>query len=297
MPATMVRMSWMQQARASWRHHIPSWVAWLIAAALLTDLAHFSIHFSSMHIHGAAPETPYLPAVHPHQFKIDPRPIIGAHLFGVSAEDAPDTAEARVALALSGVIAMDDPADGYAILGEKGQMRVYRVGSALTGLVAGHLAQVLDDRVIVALDGKIETLRLPRELSSTHAPLVQFAMTDAGRPDDGARADDADAAAAAAAQAARLARMDSLPSDKQKWLAMVSADPDSVTSHGIAVHPNRHYERQYGLHDGDVVTAINGVSITDADALDNALRNSTGTMSLTLTHDGTPQTMSVPVGP
>jgi len=297
MPATMVRMSWMQQARASWRHDMSSWVTWLIAAALLTDLVHFSMHFSSLPIHGGAPETPYQPAVHAHQFRIDPRQIIGAHLFGVSADDAPDAAEARVALALSGVIATADPADGYAILGDKGQMHVYRVGSPLTGLVAGYLAQVLDDRVLVELDGEIETLRLPRELSSTHAPMVQLAMTDAGRSDDGARADDAEAAAAAAAQAARLARMDSLPSDKQKWLAMVSADPDTVTSHGIAVHPNRHYERQYGLHDGDVVTAINGVSITDTDALDDALRKSTGTMSLTFTHDGTRQSTSVPVGP
>jgi type II secretion system protein C len=291
----MVRMSWMQQARASWRHDISSWVACLIAAALLTDLAHFSIHLASMRIHGSVPDMPYPTAVRTHQFRIDPRAIIGAHLFGVSADNAPETARARVALALSGVIAMDDPADGYAILGEKGQMRVYRVGSPLTGPVAGHLAQVLDDRVIVAVDGGIQTLRLPRELSSPHAALVQFAMTDSGRTDDGARSDDADAAAAA--QAARLARMDSIPSDKQKWLAVVSADPDSVTSHGIAVHPNRHYERQYGLHDGDVVTAINGVSITDADALDAALRNSTATMSLTFTHDGTPQTTSVAVGP
>jgi S1-C subfamily serine protease len=122
---------------------------------------------------------------------------------------------------------------------------------------------------------------------------VQVAMTDASRPDGGARADDADAAATALA--ARRARMNSLSSATQRWLAVVSADRDNLSAHGIPVHPNRHYEREYGLHDGDVVTAINGVPITDEDALDNALKSSTGTMSLTFSHDGAPQTVNVPL--
>jgi len=43
------------------------------------------------------------------------------------------------------------------------------------------------------------------------------------------------------------------------------------------------------------VTAINGVEVTDADALDSALKTGKKTVALTLTRDGVAETLRIPI--
>jgi type II secretory pathway component PulC len=64
------------------------------------------------------------------------------------------------------------------------------------------------------------------------------------------------------------------------------------------LHPEKRLQRQTGLRDGDILTAINGVEITDQDsedALNNALNSSDGAVSLTYSRNGVQQTVKAAV--
>jgi S1-C subfamily serine protease len=64
---------------------------------------------------------------------------------------------------------------------------------------------------------------------------------------------------------------------------------------GVQLYPEMRIQRQFGLHDGDVVTAVNGIAVAGSEALQEALRSAADTLSLTVVHNGVSQTVSVPV--
>jgi type II secretory pathway component PulC len=64
---------------------------------------------------------------------------------------------------------------------------------------------------------------------------------------------------------------------------------------GMILHPPKRLQRQYGFHDGDTLTAVNGVEITDPDVLADVLRTSGKSLSLTFTRNGEQRTMRLPV--
>ncbi len=64
----------------------------------------------------------------------------------------------------------------------------------------------------------------------------------------------------------------------------------------MVLHPPKRYLRQYGLRDGDTLTAVNGVTLTDPDDLANALKGAGKSLSLTFVRDGVQLTKTLPVG-
>jgi len=100
---------------------------------------------------------------------IDLRPIVDAHLFGqapVTSTDAPPTS---IPLVLAGVLALQDPNQGMAILGPNAaQAKLYAVGAAVPG--GARLHQVYRDRVLLDRGGAIEALMLPRKSAVSGSP-------------------------------------------------------------------------------------------------------------------------------
>jgi general secretion pathway protein C len=274
------------------RQRGPQAAALLIASLIVVDGAHSGWAWWTYRDKPDAPDRPVV--IEARRAGPDAPKIAAAHLFGAApverspgGENVPDT---RLALALSGIIALIDPDKGYAILGEEGKpAHMYAAGAVVAGTSA-RLHQVFPDRVVLERQGELETLRLPR---STLAELVASrrvaaanpvanAADDSPRPDDPEAADFYDRNHPSAAQGV----FNSLGAER--------SDGDGRPA-GLIVHPPKYMQRKYGLQDGDLLTAINGVAVNDPDALAALLRTAGGSLSLTVTRDGAQQTTTMPL--
>ena len=273
------------------RQRGPQVAALLIAALIVVDGADSGWALRSYS--NAPAEDPVRPAVtQAHRAGPDLQQIAAAHLFGEApverlpgGDNAPDT---RLALTLSGIIALNDPDKGYAILAEEGKpARLYATGAVVADTSA-RLQQVFSDRVVLERQGALETLRLPRSTlvglvssGSLAARNLTTASDDASsRPDD--------------PRAAALYDQNH-PSPAQGFFNYLGAEQSHVDGRlaGLIVHPPKFVQRKYGLQDGDLLTAINGVEISDPDALADLLRTAGGSLSLTLTRGGAQQTKTM----
>ncbi len=265
-----------------WRKGVPHCLAGLLACALAADLAQLA---STLRQAQSGPIA--VPTSVPPSRRIDVPGILRAHLFGTDASTAAMAREleARPALALAGTVATADPREGYAMLGETGKpTRLYRAGADLDRALGGRLAQVFTDRVVLDFDGVRATLRLTKAVSS-----------GAGGPPI-----DAPAPLVAEDEPVKHAVPDTPMQPVtaiQSWFA--GLDPELTATDGepgsVLLHPSKHFQRQYGLRDGDELTAVNGVEVTDAGTLEGALKSGGDSVRLTLTRDGMEQTLTVAV--
>jgi general secretion pathway protein C len=205
-----------------------------------------------------------------------------------SAANVINAPETSLSWVLKGVLADPDPERSGAILAPQGQPeKYYRVGDDLPGSV--RLDQVLADRVILARDGKLETLRLQRRpLSSGAAP----ARRTADLPQV-----DSNVTLAADGGVARIDR-EAWMNDPQRFLEVVSASPVMVDGamYGLEVSPARN-AREFeaaGLQAGDVVTSVEGTPISEINDYRDILEGLTGdSVSLTLERGGEPMTITI----
>jgi general secretion pathway protein C len=273
------------------RQRGPQVAAVLLAVVIVADGAHSAWALRSYS--NTSADDPVGPVVtQAHRAGPDVQQIAAAHLFGAApverlpgGDNASDT---RFALTLSGIIALKDPDKGYAILAEEGKpAHLYATGAAVAGTSA-RLQQVFSDRVVLERQGEFETLRLPRSnlvglVSSGRGAARNFATNadDASsRPDD--------------PRAAALYDQNH-PSPAQGFFNYLGAEPSHVDGRlaGLIVHPPKSVQRKYGLQDGDLLTAINGVEISDPEALADLLRTAGGSLSVTLTRGGAQQTKTM----
>jgi general secretion pathway protein C len=278
-----------------WRRRAPRWTAAAIAALLAVDLGHSArlLHPAASSEHASGADVSVPPQAGGGSPNIPRRPdaqqIIGAHLFGAvagrpgtgDASNAPDT---RLPLALSGIIAGKNPKDGLAMIGSQGQhTRLYGVGAPIAAAGGARLYRVFADRVVLESDGGLETLRLPRHSLPGLAP---------PRPTEDV-AMVADAASPVPASAS--ADDPNHPTPAEGLFSYMAAERNNIDGRmvGVVLHPAKLIQRRYGLYDGDTVTAVNGVQITDPGVLEDTLKTSGKSLSLTLTHDGVQQTKTV----
>lgn len=200
--------------------------------------------------------------------------------------DAPETSLNWV---LKGVFADQDPGKGAAILTTQGQSeRLYRVGADLPGNV--RLDQVLADRVILARDGTLETLRLQRraeQRSSNRSASNRAApsrMVDIPSEDMGGTP--------------RIDR-DAWTSDPQRFLEVVSANPVMVDGqvYGLEVNPARN-AREFaaaGLEAGDVIISVEGTPVGEINDYRDILQElgSSSSVSLYLERNGQPLSLTI----
>ena len=186
------------------------------------------------------------------------------HLFGEAAKsppktvakvvDAPDT---RLNLKLHGVLASSDPANARAIIADgKGMEDAYAVEDKLPGNAV--LKEIYADRIILEYRGRLETLRLPKQVDKGVSSQQARGTSRRGA---------ASAISASTANTGALLRQyrDALTTDPQSVMDLVRAEPvrDRATGKlkGYRLRPGRDRQllSRFGLRAGDVVTSINGI--------------------------------------
>ena len=206
--------------------------------------------------------------------------ITSAHLFGethgtVNDANAPQTS---VQLVLAGVLAVPDPKRGLAIIGPSaGTAKLYTVGSAVPGGV--NLYAVYADRVLLDRGGVIESLLLPRK-----APLAGMMPM----PADASQSPGQRLAALAQGNGALLG-------------GLVRAQPVFVGSKltGYRIYPGGRASvgafTHLGLRPGDLITAVNGTTLDDANRANEILQtlSSVASANLTVQRNGQSQELTL----
>jgi len=185
------------------------------------------------------------------------------HVFGEAdvkpiASDEPISApETRLRLVLHGVFASSNSKKSMAIIAEKnGKDNSYFIGDSLPGNATLH--EVYADRVILKRLGKLETLRLKEPASKA----------EIGRSSQSSRAT---SRSSRMRGSSKLKNMQELyKTDPQKVFSQLRITPVSKdgTINGYRFsHNDRALMREMGLTSRDVITAVNGVSVSDSGKL------------------------------
>lgn len=213
--------------------------------------------------------------------------VVNAHLFGSAALQATGDPSAapttNLRLVLAGTLAGNDPAQGWAIIGESGQAaRVFQTGATLPG--GARLREVHADRVILERSGRLESLPLPR-LSSGGAP------TPVMYPQGAQLSPDMDSLSAGVRQL--IAQNPSAVSDFIRPQPVFAGGQQK----GYRVYPGRNRSQfaALGLMPGDLVTAVNGAPLDDPNRGLETLRgmNAGGPVILTVERNGQVQQVTV----
>lgn len=194
--------------------------------------------------------------------------VASTHLFGKARTapvkpgpiEAPDT---RLRLVLRGVFASGDPAVSMAIISEtSGKDKNYSKGDALPGGATLH--EIYPDRVILSRGGKLETLRLKRK--SARVTVQKNPSRSSSR---------SGASKVHRAPKLKVVR-DTFRTNPQEVFKQIRITPvfkdGSVTGYRFS-HNDPAILRQMGLRAQDIITAVNGIPVSDQQALFGMLKN------------------------
>jgi general secretion pathway protein C len=231
----------------------PSAVAWVLAALIAVELARVAVALLSGPVKSPQPVVaPVVPHTHA---GANVQAVVSAHLFGLAVADPAKQDEGSAPLSsanlvLAGTIATENPKKGIAIISDGGPSKVFLVGENVNG---ASLYSVYLDHVILDRAGNLETLLLPRLLNGAPRPtLARHVEPPRTTP-----------------QAVRdIKRMvDQNPSVLDQVMRVVpSFDNAAGKLRGFRAYPgrNRAIFNELGLKTGDLVTAINGQPLDDA---------------------------------
>jgi general secretion pathway protein C len=207
--------------------------------------------------------------------------IVNAHLFG-EARNTTEAAAARIStaqLVLTGVLAVQNPKNGLAIMGESpAAAKLYAVGAAVPGGVRLHA--VYADRVLLDRGGVIEALFLPRKLA-------------VGAPTPGV-------ATAAQNPVQRLAALGQANGGGLLGgLVRAQAVIQGGKLSGYRIFPGGRTSvsafTRLGLRPGDLVTGVNGAPLDDPDRASEIMQtlSSSGSATLTIKRNGQLQELNL----
>jgi len=227
------------------------------------------------------------PAMRP---QVDAARVADRHLFGTAsaqgnASNAPDT---TLNLTLHGIVAGKRAADSRALIVANGDEEPYAVGAQVPG--GAVIRSIYPDRVLLARDGRLEALRLPKDDTGNAGSNVQPSMGMQPR------------AMLPPAQDLGQLRQE-IVNNPQRLMDVVRAMPmmDHGKLTGYRIYPagNPTTFNQLGLKPGDVVTAVNGIPLTDPAQSMKVLSSlkTTEQVSVTLTRNGQQQTQVLQMGP
>lgn len=207
--------------------------------------------------------------------------VIDAELFGSAAaviEEQPEEISApvtRLNLKLRGVYSSEEDF-ATAMIEHNRKQEVYRIGSSLPGASGLKLYRVLADRVIMSRNGKYETLYIEDFDGSTPTTNTQFRprtgnaqirepVTPAETPETDRNVVDLTNNAQVTAQLLEL-RQNMDDPDALNDVVSMSPVSDEQGFQGFKLAPgkNRRLFGAMGLRRNDVVTEVNGISMTDA---------------------------------
>jgi type II secretion system protein C len=260
----------------------PAIVCALLLGLAVADVAHFALSSRLRSVQPAPASAIAQPGRKRPRTEL--RTILAGHLFGAAPSEQ-RIVSAASDWVLNGVIATGDPHDGYAILAQQPQSaRLWHTGAKLPG--DAHLDSVYQDHVLLEVNGQLQSVALPRTLSGRGAglpaPVVAAADNSSGVQDD--------------PDAASVIRPK--PKAAERWFdrlrGFTQAPPGGKA--GFAMRTGQ--KGRFGFQNGDVVTAINGHPISDADAADRVLRQvDDSSVTFTVDRDGRPETIDVTVPP
>ncbi len=232
-----------------------------------------------------APAPPPAPAVD----------IVALHLFGessaevvIDAENAPET---PLKLTLRGVFATEDKGAAYAIIaGPDGKEMSYGLEDELPG--GAVLKAVFADRVMLIRNGRSEILSLPKDILAYKLPPPAAAV-----PQPMGRATPSAPGAVGIGGSLRSYR-DALRANLRSLAGLVHFGPVQQGGKfvGYSLHPGADpglFSRM-GLQPGDVLTAVNGITLDNparAPEVLNALTTAND-LRLTLLRNGAPRSVA-----
>ena len=217
-----------------------------------------------------------------------------SHLFGAAAApdaepavvqeilDAPDT---TLNLQLTGIVAREESEVGQAIIASgRDESRAYSVGDTIENASGAILHAVYGDRVLLNRAGRLETLRLPKELTS------QAARAPAARPAPNIGRASSDSGGS-------LREVISDNASRITDVIRLAPHLEQGQMIGFRINPGRDREAftALGLEAGDVVTDVNGTILNDPTAglqVFEALGEAT-MANVTIVRGGTPQVIVI----
>jgi len=223
---------------------------------------------------GAAPSTDYTVLTSSHLFgkaADQPQPVAAAVI------DAPET---TLSLTLKGILAKEEDTSGGAIISSnRGEDRAYQIGQAIDGADGATLHSVYADRVLLNRSGRLETLRLPKELTASPGAPMAAPMPQAAQP------------------ASSLREVISENASRLTDIIRPAPHVQEGQVVGFRVTPGRDRAtfEALGLQPGDVVTDINGTVLDDPSQglqVFQSLGESTQA-NVTVLRDGVPQVIVV----
>lgn len=270
----------------------------LLIASTVADLTWALLTPRTDSVNPAASVAP-LPTAGARDEGIDIRALAGLHLFGEAAPaqtaraapiDAPET---RLNLNLRGVFASSTRGEALAIIGDpQGKEKPYREGDALPG--GAQLHEIYADRVILDRGGQLETLKLRRN----RLPGMEGEPAGPAAPAPQRNADqDGPVADGDAGTRLQALREQYTNNPDQLWneVRITPVMGDGGVRGYTLLHEDRELMNALGLRPDDVITAVNGMSLSDPSAMYEVMNNLTSASALTLSieRDGSAQTLQV----
>lgn len=202
----------------------------------------------------------------PERIEVDVDRIAAADLFGSPAREEAgqpiiDAPETHLNLTLTGIVARESGPSLALIATENGEQDAYAVGDYVTGDVRLHA--IYATRVILNRNGRFETLTLERELVGEDGVRPGGGSRDGREPDTGGAggtvSDD---------MAETLSRVrEEILEQPSRVTEYVRLQPQRQNGNlaGYRIYPgqDRALFQRLGLRPGELVTAINGVSLED----------------------------------
>ncbi|MGI9258499.1 MAG: type II secretion system protein GspC [Gammaproteobacteria bacterium] len=256
-------LQWKEQPPEEWARAANRFLPPIVSALLILALAYKLAELTWALFPGISADdpppvvnTPVAQAGSAPQTGIDLSGISEASLFGVASAEPPpvddsvvDAPETNLNLELRGIVASNDDKAGWAIIADgRGLEKTYFVGETIDNAGGTVLHSVYGNRVILNRAGNLETLSLPKELSSS--PVTIAARPQVAQP---------------AAPASSLQQVISQNASRITDILRVVPHIEQGQMVGFRLNPGESREQfdALGLLPGDVVTDINGTALTD----------------------------------
>ena len=221
--------------------------------------------------------------------------VVNAHLFGKLAPTTsagPITAPAtRLKLNLNGVFASENPKLAMAIISDaSGKQKHYRIGDAVPG--GAKLHAIYPDRVILDRLGKLETLKLPREVATFNATTISPSQINSQLPTVSSKIHKLQAS-----EEVKQMRETMMKSPQDLWkkvrIEPVMAD-GKIEGYRFA-HNDKRLMQSIGLTNEDVIIEINGMILSDPSVLYELMSQITtmDNVSLTIKRKGQTETIEI----
>ena len=178
--------------------------------------------------------------------------------------------ETRLALTLTGIVASTEDGIGSAVIKSGATEKVYAVGDALPASGQVVLAKVMPQQVVIDNNGTYELIKL------YEGPGISIPTGAARPPRQDATASIPSASSNEASIPATAAQQTALASEYRRQLydspeslaSVVSVSPvregDRVIGYRLAPGADRVAFDTFGFQSGDIVTAVNGLALSDA---------------------------------